>query len=86
MRLGVGEPPHGVGRGVGARWSDVSSCGAVSGIWPISPSQFSPLESVNPPIGLVFEYPALDSSNHTFQVYLLSGYYKQRFYRGIDMF
>ena len=37
MRLGVGEPPLGVGWGVGARWSEVASCGAVSGIWPISP-------------------------------------------------
>ena len=37
MRLGVVEPPHGVGWGVGARWSEVASCGPVSGIWPIFP-------------------------------------------------
>jgi hypothetical protein len=37
MRLGVGEPLLGVGQGVGARWSGVAPCGAVSGIWPISP-------------------------------------------------
>jgi hypothetical protein len=26
MRLGVGEPPHGVGWGMGPSWSGVSSC------------------------------------------------------------
>jgi hypothetical protein len=33
--LAVGEPPHGVRRGVGLSWSDVSSCNAVSAIWSI---------------------------------------------------
>jgi hypothetical protein len=30
MRLGVGEPPRGMGWGAGARWSEVASCNAVS--------------------------------------------------------
>ena len=37
VRLGVVEPPIGVAWGVGARWSGVASCNAVSGIWPIFP-------------------------------------------------
>ena len=31
MCMAVGKPPHVVGWGVGPSWSDVSSCGAVSG-------------------------------------------------------
>jgi len=34
---GGGEGPQGGGGGVGARWSDVASCNAVSGIWPVFP-------------------------------------------------
>jgi hypothetical protein len=37
MRLGLGEPLHGVGWGVGPSSSVVSSCNAVSAILPIPP-------------------------------------------------
>jgi hypothetical protein len=50
VRMGVREPPHGVGWGVGARWSAVASCGAVSGIWPIFPEIYcrTPILATHP--------------------------------------